>query len=140
MKNILVLPVLLLGTVAVAQDTEKDPVIAELINVNKAQAVRVPELRKKKQAEGALELLKKDTSGLLIPDTGIHLPKAKYSHSTARGQVYLLSPDNMPCLVPDLRQVAPMPQRRMPAPQDNMPNVIPKQRMIPKQNKQQQEH
>ena len=38
--------------------------------------------------------------------------KATYSHNTVRGKVYSLSPDNMGCLAPDMRMVAPMPNKR----------------------------
>ncbi len=37
---------------------------------------------------------------------------ATYSHTTPRGKVYNLTPDNMPCLVPDRNLVAPMPNKR----------------------------
>lgn len=35
-----------------------------------------------------------------------------YSHATVRGKVYTLTPDNMPCLVPDRKAVAPMPNKQ----------------------------
>lgn len=38
--------------------------------------------------------------------------QATLSHQTARGKVYTLSPDNMPCLAPDMKAVAPMPNRK----------------------------
>lgn len=38
--------------------------------------------------------------------------RATYSHNTVRGKVYTLSPDNMGCLAPDMKSVAPMPNRR----------------------------
>ena len=37
------------------------------------------------------------------------LVKGTYSHTTGRGKVYTLTPDNMPCLVPDMKSVIPMP-------------------------------
>lgn len=37
---------------------------------------------------------------------------ATYSHNTVRGKVYTLSPDNMGCLAPDKKAVAPMPNKR----------------------------
>lgn len=59
------------------------------------------------------------------------LPPATYSHSTPGGKVYIMPVDNMPCLVPDMKQV-----RRMPGvyvtPDSRMPNAIPKQPLINK--------
>jgi hypothetical protein len=62
------------------------------------------------------------------------LPMAAYSHTTSRGKIYKLPIDNMPCLVPDMKQVTPMPQRVMPAvPNSPMPNPYPRQKIIPKE-------
>jgi hypothetical protein len=58
------------------------------------------------------------------------LPKAKYSHTTSKGKVYILPYDNMPCLVPDMKQVRPMPGSKMP--EGNMPNALPRLQVIPK--------
>jgi hypothetical protein len=61
------------------------------------------------------------------------LPQAKYSHTTSRGKVYNLPIDNMPCLVPDMDQVAPMPGYKMP--EGRMPNAIPRQPLIPEEKR-----
>lgn len=61
------------------------------------------------------------------------LPQATYSHTTSRGKVYNLPIDNMPCLVPDMNQVAPMPGYKMP--EGRMPNAIPRQPLIPDERK-----
>ena len=56
-----------------------------------------------------------------------------YSHSTIRGKVYNLSPDNMPCLVPDSKRVAAMPNGFKGVIPDEKMNVMPKQRIIPEE-------
>ena len=56
-----------------------------------------------------------------------------YSHSTSRGKVYKLSPDNMPCLVPDSKRVAAMPNGFKGVIPDEKMNVMPKQRIIPEE-------
>jgi hypothetical protein len=63
------------------------------------------------------------------------LPQATYSHTTSRGKIYKLPIDNMPCLVPDMNQVAPMPGNKMP--EGKMPNAFPRLRMIPEERKKQ---
>lgn len=46
-------------------------------------------------------LLKKIRSGNRI----VGFPSARYSHRSLNGaSIYLLSPDNMPCVVPDMKQ------------------------------------
>ena len=66
--------------------------------------------------------------------TGGLLPQATFSHNTSRGKVYTLPIDNMPCLVPDMNQVSRMPGQYS-LPQNRMPNVVPKQEIIPKGKK-----
>lgn len=62
------------------------------------------------------------------------LVTATYSHKTARGKVYTLTPDNMPCLVPDKKAVAAMPNAGgLFVPGDRM-NALPQQRIIPEGN------
>jgi len=62
--------------------------------------------------------------------------RAQPSHKTVNGDVYLLSPDNMPCLVPDKEKTASMPNgaasKTMP---ENMPNAYPKRKLIPGKQK-----
>jgi len=60
------------------------------------------------------------------------LPQATFSHNTTRGKVYTLPVDNMPCLVPDMNQVSRMPGQYF-APDNRMPNALPKQEIIPKE-------
>ena len=59
------------------------------------------------------------------------LEEGKFSHSTSKGKVYILPYDNMPCLVPNTDQVARMPGSIQRAPQNRMPNAMPKRRLIP---------
>ena len=51
-------------------------------------------------------------------------PGPLYSHDAAIGKVYTMPYDNMPCLVPDKNQLAPMPCAK-PTPQGSMPNATP---------------
>ncbi len=60
------------------------------------------------------------------------LIRSTYSHTTERGKVYTLSPDNMPCLVPDMKAVAAMPNAGGVILDDRM-NAIPRQRIIPRE-------
>lgn len=58
------------------------------------------------------------------------LEKARYSHTTSKGKIYIMPYDNMPCLVPDMKGT------RMPGttpPLQDMPNATPKQELIPKE-------
>ena len=58
---------------------------------------------------------------------------ATYSHTTPLGKVYRLRPGNMACLVPDLKQLAPMPgSEGMPMPPSNMPTPGKRENIIPK--------
>ncbi|WP_315823644.1 hypothetical protein [Paraflavitalea speifideaquila] len=52
-----------------------------------------------------------------------------YSHRALNGKIYTLQPDNMPCLVPDMKSVATMPI----AGQENLDpmNIWPKKKVIP---------
>lgn len=60
------------------------------------------------------------------------LVTATYSHKTQRGKVYTLTPDNMPCLVPDKKAVAAMPNASRLFVPDNR-NTLPKQPIIPQE-------
>ena len=75
-----------------------------------------------------------DTAGHKFPAIAKNslLLQGTYSHSTSKGKVYILPYDNMPCLVPDMQQVAPMPGSIQKLPESRMPNVIPRQELIPK--------
>lgn len=59
------------------------------------------------------------------------LALSTFSHQTIRGKVYNLSPDNMPCLVPDSRKVAAMPNGFKGIVPDEKMNAIPKVQIIP---------
>lgn len=59
------------------------------------------------------------------------LANATFSHATAKGNVYLLSPDNMPCLTPRTNSIAPMPNGFRGGTVDDKMNAFPKQRIIP---------
>ena len=61
------------------------------------------------------------------------LPQSKFSHNTSKGKIYTLPYDHMPCLVPDMDQVARMPQHNMPL--GKMPNAVPLQPLIPGEEK-----
>lgn len=63
------------------------------------------------------------------------LSQGKYSHTTSKGKVYTLPYDNMPCLVPDMQSVAPMPGSVQRFPESRMPNAIPRRNLIPKQKR-----
>jgi hypothetical protein len=81
---------------------------------------------------GKVELLQKLLEAERVKQGG--LVKGTYSHTTARGKVYTLSPDNMPCLVTDMKAVAPMPTGGGVIVDDKM-NRFPRQRIIPKEDK-----
>jgi hypothetical protein len=49
-----------------------------------------------------------------------------------KGKVYTLSPDNMPCLAPDMKAVAAMPNAGGVILDDRM-NALPRQRIIPRE-------
>lgn len=59
------------------------------------------------------------------------LKQGRFSHSTSKGDIYILPYDNMPCLVPDTRQIAPMPGSIQRVPDSRMPNATPRQQIIP---------
>lgn len=61
------------------------------------------------------------------------LVTATYSHTTPRGKVYTLTPDNMPCLVPDRKAVAAMPNADSLVIMDDRWNALPRQRIIPRE-------
>ncbi len=50
------------------------------------------------------------------------LPFGTLSHSTASGKVFLLSPDNMACFVPNMNLLAQMPGSHKKVPPTYMPN------------------
>lgn len=50
------------------------------------------------------------------------LPLGTYSHSTPNGKVFLLSPGNMACLVPNMNLLAPMPGSDKKSEPPYMPN------------------
>ena len=62
--------------------------------------------------------------------------QGRHSHETLNGDIYLLAPSNMPCLVPDEQRTASMPNgaasKTMP---ENMPNAYPKRKIIPGKQK-----
>jgi hypothetical protein len=77
----------------------------------------------------------KDTIRPMTIDPNIRLQRmqGRYSHTTSKGKVYIMSPDNMPCLVPNDKNLAPMPGthnklRIKPV----MPNTLPVIPLIPK--------
>ncbi|NII29249.1 hypothetical protein HB364_29490 [Pseudoflavitalea sp. X16] len=59
------------------------------------------------------------------------LVTATYSHNTSRGKVYTLTPDNMPCLAPDKKAVAAMPNASRLFVPDNRQQAQPRQPIIP---------
>lgn len=61
------------------------------------------------------------------------LVTATYSHNTFKGKVYTLTPDNMPCLVPDKKAVAAMPNAAGLFVPDNRQQALPRQRIIPEE-------
>lgn len=63
------------------------------------------------------------------------LPQAVFSHKTSKGSIYNLPVDNMPCLVPGMDKVSRMPGKYFILPESKMPNVMPKQRIIPERSK-----
>ena len=80
-----------------------------------ATAQQQPELQKLYHSFKYNPTIPVDTTGErfrkadgLIQRRGL-LPQATFSHNTSRGKVYTLPIDNMPCLVPDMQQVRPMP-------------------------------
>jgi hypothetical protein len=60
----------------------------------------------------------------------------QFSHPTSRGKVYILPIDNMPCLVPDMNYIRPMPGSYKKFPESRMPNALPRQKLIPDDNRQ----
>ena len=80
-----------------------------------------------------------DTTDKKTPFSGTiknsFLSQGKLSHTTSRGKVYILPYDNMPCLVPDMEKVTPMPGSIQRLPESRMPNAIPRRDIIPKPKK-----
>ena len=55
-------------------------------------------------------------------------------YATSRGTVYTMKPDNMPCLVPHMDQVANMPNNwPRTQPKSRMPNALPVEPLIPQE-------
>lgn len=75
------------------------------------------------------ELYKRLLEAQRITKGGLVL--STYSHQTSRGKVYILSPDNMPCLVPNAKAVAAMPNGFKGVMPDEKMNAMPKQKIIP---------
>ena len=79
-------------------------------------------------------MVKKDTIRplVVIPHLKLQRMEGRYSHTTSKGKVYIMSPDNMPCLVPDKNKLAPMPgtQKKLPI-RPVMPNASPVVPLIP---------
>lgn len=59
--------------------------------------------------------------------------QGSFSHATSRGNIYTLADDNMPCLVPNMNHVVPMPGSIQKVPESRMPNAIPRRQIIPEQ-------
>ena len=74
-----------------------------------------------------------DSAARKAPFTKSLIEQGSYSHSTSKGKVYILPYDNMPCLVPDMSQVTPMPGSIQKLPESRMPNAVPRRQLIPKQ-------
>jgi hypothetical protein len=68
---------------------------------------------------------------LALKNASLWLSRAKLSHTTDKGKVYIMPIDNMPCLVPDVKRSAPMPTIR-PVPDKRMPNPFRTSPVIPK--------
>jgi hypothetical protein len=111
--------------------------LVAMLSAGYAAVAQEPLLLKKSFVpDGQQKLFNADTTGerLLSPlllQRGL-LPQATFSHQTSRGKVYNLPIDNMPCLVPDMQQVRPMPGQHY-FPEGRMPNVFPRQRIIPEE-------
>ena len=56
----------------------------------------------------------------------INQPRRQFSHTTAMGKIYLLFPDNMPCLEPDSSLTRAMPNgyRDNPSEKQSIPNPL----------------
>lgn len=63
------------------------------------------------------------------------LKQGRFSHTTSKGDIYVLPYDNMPCLVPNMQQTAPMPGSIQRVPESRMPNAIPRRQIIPQNKK-----
>lgn len=59
-------------------------------------------------------------------------PQSIFSHETSIGNIYTLPYDNMPCVVPNITNIAKMPNSIQQLPQAWMPNAIPRRELIPK--------
>jgi hypothetical protein len=110
-----------------------------MLSAGFAAAAQEPQFFKKSLVPTG-QLFKADTTGDRLPNVNILsmqrglLPQATFSHQTSRGKVYTLPIDNMPCFVPDMQQVSPMPGQHY-FPEGRMPNAVPRQRIIPESRK-----
>jgi hypothetical protein len=83
-----------------------------------------------------LPVIQSDTSEprkqplIALKNKSLWLSKARFSHSTDKGDVYIMPTDNMPCLVPDVKKSARMPMRKLP--QKPMPNPYHPNPQVPK--------
>lgn len=62
--------------------------------------------------------------------TALDQPKAMLIGTSGLGNVYAMAPDNMPCLVPFIKDVAAMPVLNTPLLNFNMPNAYPDQHLL----------
>ena len=60
--------------------------------------------------------------------------RGRYSHSILNGKVFVLPPDNMPCLVPDKERSVAMPNWVAPQKPESMPNGITPHKVIRDKN------
>lgn len=84
------------------------------------------------QDTGKVDAFRKLLEAQRLQQSG--LVRGTYSHTTGRGKVYTITPDNMPCLVPDMKAVAPMPNKDGVIMDDRF-NAFPRQRIIPQEKK-----
>lgn len=136
MKRCIVLAFLLLGVgVVMAQAPPSSADQSKLTEPSKSSLRLLPGMQtpvtrlQPLQDTGKAKHFRKLTETQRLQRGG--LITATYSHTTSRGKVYTLSPDNMPCLVPDTKTVAPMPNQGGVLPDDRM-NRLPRQRIIPR--------
>jgi|GEM_PF-5283806 len=111
-------------------------------------AQKAPKLREQKKIEIVPKKERIDLNNILvIPKTSDSTKRKEFldqlqklrqqhsaslSHLTPNGRVYRMKPDNMPCLVPNMDQLAPMPVKPMPNSPNLMPNPWRRGEYIPK--------
>jgi len=133
MKPCIIFALLLaIGPAAVAQEPLSDGVKKklddELLRSFRQSEAKVRVLPS--QDTSKVELYRKLLEAQRLRQGG--LVTATYSHSTLRGKVYTLSPDNMPCLAPDMKAVSAMPIGGGVMLDDRM-NAFPRQQIIPRE-------